>query len=129
MAMSGAGDPIRVLLASASPQANERLAALLSGHESVQVEGTATSPSEVWKAARERPFDVLLTDLDLTGFDPVRVTRSMNLDGREVQLVELSDPQGESPTFTAVSIAVALFHHQPFSRDEFLALVRQARGC
>ena len=111
--------PLKVMVASASARAATRLESLLTSHESVQVPGTVQSPSDLLRRAEEEPFDVLLSDLDLTGFAPVQVLRTVQVHGRTVDVIRVAG-------FSAVQIRLADFHSQPFSRDEFLALVRTA---
>ena len=119
-------NPVRVMVASASPRAAMRLESLLTSHESVQVGGTVGSTTDLIRRAEEQPFDVLLCDLDLTGFEPIQTLRTVQVAGRAVRLIRVDDPRTESPGFHAVHIGVADFHSQPFSRDEFLAVVRTA---
>ena len=119
-------NPLRVMVASASPRAAHRLESLLTSHSSVMVPSTVDSTSDLLRRAAEQPFDVLLCDLDLTGFEPIQVVRTVQVAGREVRLIRVVDPQSGPPGFCAVQIGVAEFHRQPFSRDEFLAVVRTA---
>lgn len=118
--------PLRVMVASTSANAALRLESLLTSHESIQVEAKVDSTSDLIRRAEERPFDVLLCDLDLTGFEPIQVLRTVRVAGREVRLIRVNDPRTDSPAFSAVQIGVSDFHRQPFSRDEFLAVVRTA---
>ena len=120
------GGPVRVMVASSTPRTARRLESLLTSHESVLVPGTVDSTSDLLRRAKEQPFDVLLCDLDLTGFAPIRVTRTVSVNGREVRLIRISDPLEEGDGFAAVQIGVSEFHKQPFSRDEFLTVVRTA---
>ena len=119
-------NPVRVMVASTSANAALRLESLLTSHESVQVDAKVDSTSDLIRRAEERPFDVLLSDLDLTGFEPIQVLRTVQVAGREVRLIRVNDPRTDIPAFSAVHIGVADFHRQPFSRDEFLAVVRTA---
>lgn len=112
-------EPLKVMVASRSPRAATRLQSLLASHESVKVPGTVDSPTELLKSAEKQPFDVLLSDLDLTGFEPIQVARVVSVNGREVRRIKIAG-------FHAVQIGVAEFHKKPFSRDEFLAVVRAA---
>jgi DNA-binding NarL/FixJ family response regulator len=119
-------NPLRVMVASTSPRAAHRLESLLSSHESVMVPGTVDSTTDLLRRAHQEPFDVLLSDLDLTGFESIQVTRTLVVNGREVRLIRVEDPRTGAPGFDAVQIGVADFQRQPFSRDEFLAVVRTA---
>lgn len=118
--------PLRVMVASTSPRAATRLESLLTSHDSVQVGAKVDSTSDLIRRAGEAPFDVLLSDLDLTNFTPIQVLRTVQVAGREVRLIRVVDPQSDGPGFCAVQIGVSDFQRQPFSRDEFLAVVRTA---
>ena len=112
-------EPLKVLVASKSPRAATRLESLLTSHESVRVPGRVDSASELLKSAEKEPFDVVVSDLDLTGFEPIQVARVVSVNGREVRRISIAG-------FQAVQIGVAEFQKKPFSRDEFLAVVRAA---
>lgn len=119
-------NPLRVMVASTSEKAALKLESLLTSHESIQVGSKVQSTSDLIRRAEEQPFDVLLCDLDLTGFEPIQTLRTVQVAGREIRLIRVDDPRTESPAFSAVHIGVSDFHRQPFSRDEFLAVVRTA---
>jgi DNA-binding NarL/FixJ family response regulator len=112
-------EPLRVVVASKSPRAAHRLEALLTSHESVKVPGKVDSASDLLKSAEQQPFDVVVSDLDLTNFEPIQVARVVSVNGREVRRIKIAG-------FQAVQIGVAEFQKKPFSRDEFLAVVRAA---
>ena len=111
--------PVRVMVASSSARVAQRLGSLLASHESVEVPRAVGNTSDLVRRAQEQPFDVLLSDLDLTGFEPIEFVRTREVNGRQVRLIRVAG-------FSAVHIRLADFHVQPFSRDEFLALVRTA---
>ena len=113
------------MVASTSARTALRLESLLTSHESVIVPGKVDSTSDLIRRAHEAPFDVLLSDLDLTGFEPIQVTRTLRVNGREVCMIQVAGAEG-GPGFAAVQIGVSEFHRQPFSRDEFLTVVRTA---
>jgi DNA-binding NarL/FixJ family response regulator len=127
--MMGWDDPIRILLATANARISSKLEKLLaSAGEELELTGVATNTTEILIAAERQPFDVLICDLDLTGFAPIIPLRAFEISGRSVQLVEICDPRSPDSRFTALKISVALFHERPFSRSDFLSTVRTARG-
>jgi DNA-binding NarL/FixJ family response regulator len=124
--MMGWDDPIRILLATANERISNKLEKVLTSASDVEVIGIATTPLEVLKAAGQKPFDVLISDLDLTATPGITVRSTTEVLGREVQLVEICGSSGSS--ISVLQIAVAVFHERPFSRNDFLATIRTARG-
>lgn len=119
-------DPIRVLVASQSAKAASRLEQLLASHESVQVHPQVATTTDVMRSAKEAPFEVLVSDLDLTGFESIQHQKTVSVNGREVRRIIVKDPRTGVEGFHAVQIGVSDFQVKPFSRDEFLAVVRAA---
>lgn len=92
---------IRVVIVDDSPVARLALTGLLSKQPRVELIGDAASGPEGWLLAAQQRPDLVVTDLDMPGFDGLELARRLRRAHPQIKTILTSVHAG--PTFPAVS--------------------------
>jgi PAS domain S-box-containing protein len=115
--------PGRVLIADDNPDLRQYLTRLLSPHWQVEAVGDGIEALEV---IRERPPDLLVTDVMMPRLDGFGLLRELRADAqtRELPVVMLSARAGEEASIEGLAVGADDYLPKPFSGRELLARVR-----
>ena len=114
--------PGRILLADDNADMREYLARLLGRHWSVEA---VRDGREALEAARERPPDLVLTDVMMPGLDGFGLLKALRADARTaaVPVIMLSARAGEEARVEGLQTGADDYLVKPFSARELLARV------
>ena len=112
--------PGRVLLADDNTDMREYLAGILANHWTVE---TVADGAVALEAARQRPPDVVLTDVMMPGFDGFSLLQALRADARtaNIPVVMLSACAGEETRIEGLQRGADDYLVKPFSGREVVA--------
>ena len=115
-------EPGRVLVADDNTDMREYLTRLLSQHWTVEAVGDGAA---ALAAARERPPDLVLTDIMMPGLDGFELLRALRGDDRtsKIPVVMLSARAGEEARLEGLQSGADEYLVKPFSARELIARV------
>src|SRR5215475_3636386 len=122
-AVNDTGKGGRILLVDDRPSSYERLAPLLAGEHTVDVE---PNPTEALFHAAEGNYDLLIVSLDLDNFDGLRLCsqlRSLERT-RNVPILAVAVAENNARLVRALEIGVNDYLVRPIDKNEILARVR-----
>jgi two-component system, cell cycle response regulator len=122
-AIADTGRGGHVLLVEDRKSSCERMAAMLAGEQTVDVE---SDPGEALFRAAEGNYDVLIVSLGLQNFDGLRLcsqVRSLERT-RNMPLLAIAEPEDNSRLVRGLEIGVNDYLIRPIDRNEMLARVR-----
>ena len=122
-ALADTGRDGRVLIVDDRPASYERVAAMLSKEQEVEVE---TDPSHALFRAADGNFDLLIVSLNLENFDALRLCsqlRSLERT-RNIPILAIAEPDNNARMVRGLEIGVNDFLLRPIDKNELLARVR-----
>lgn len=117
----------RVLVAEDNADVRRLIVTLLreSGHEVTAVEHGSLAVAEAWRAVQEqRPFDLILMDIQMPVLDGVVATRQLRSEGYRGVIVALSAQALESDRQRGLEAGCDEYLVKPINRELLLAVVR-----
>lgn len=122
--------PIRVLLADDEPAMRRGIRASLNARGYTVEE--VSSGEEAVAAARERPADLVLLDINMPGMGGIEACRRIRSASRGIGIVMITVRDSEEDTVEALEAGADDYVTKPFRARELLArmsaLVRRSRG-
>jgi two-component system cell cycle response regulator len=122
-ALADTGRDGRVLIVDDRPASYERVAAMLTQEQEVEVE---TDPNHALFRAADGNFDLLIVSLNLENFDALRLCsqlRSLERT-RNIPILVITEPDNNARMVRGLEIGVNDFLLRPIDRNELLARVR-----
>jgi two-component system cell cycle response regulator len=122
-ALADTGRGGRVLIVDDRPASYERVAAMLSKEQDVEVE---TDPNHALFRAADGNFDLLIVSLTLENFDALRLCsqlRSLERT-RNMPILVITEPDNNARMVRGLEIGVNDFLLRPIDKNELLARVR-----
>jgi two-component system cell cycle response regulator len=122
-ALADTGRGGRVLIVDDRPASYERVAAMLSKEQEVEVE---TDPNHALFRAADGNFDLLIVSLNLENFDALRLCsqlRSLERT-RNIPILAITEPDNNARMVRGLEIGVNDFLLRPIDKNELLARVR-----
>jgi two-component system cell cycle response regulator len=122
-ALADTGRDGRVLIVDDRPASYERVAAMLSEEQEVEVE---TDPNHALFRAADGNFDLLIVSLTLENFDALRLCsqlRSLERT-RNMPILVITEPDNNARMVRGLEIGVNDFLLRPIDKNELLARVR-----
>jgi two-component system cell cycle response regulator len=122
-ALADTGRDGRVLIVDDRPASYERVAAMLSKEQEVEVE---TDPNRALFRAADGNFDLLIVSLNLENFDALRLCsqlRSLERT-RNIPILVITEPDNNARMVRGLEIGVNDFLLRPIDKNELLARVR-----
>ena len=122
-ALADTGRNGRVLIVDDRPASYERVAAMLSKEQEVEVE---TDPNHALFRAADGNFDLLIVSLTLENFDALRLCsqlRSLERT-RNIPILVITEPDNNARMVRGLEIGVNDFLLRPIDKNELLARVR-----
>jgi two-component system cell cycle response regulator len=122
-ALADTGRGGRVLIVDDRPASYERVAAMLSKEQAVEVE---TDPHQALFRAADGNFDLLIVSLTLEKFDALRLCsqlRSLERT-RNIPILVITEPDNNARMVRGLEIGVNDFLLRPIDKNELLARVR-----
>jgi two-component system cell cycle response regulator len=122
-ALADTGRNGRVLIVDDRPASYERVAAMLSKEQEVEVE---TDPNHALFRAADGNFDLLIVSLNLENFDALRLCsqlRSLERT-RNIPILAITEPDNNARMVRGLEIGVNDFLLRPIDKNELLARVR-----
>jgi two-component system cell cycle response regulator len=122
-AVAETGQGGRILIVDDRPMSAERLAGMLSGAHTVDIEG---DPNEALFHAAEGNYDLLIVSLSLENFDGLRLCSQVrSLDRtRNVSLLAIADAENNTRLVRGLEIGVNDYLTRPVDKNELMARVR-----
>jgi two-component system cell cycle response regulator len=122
-ALADTGRNGRVLIVDDRPASYERVAAMLTEEQEVEVE---TDPNHALFRAADGNFDLLIVSLNLENFDALRLCsqlRSLERT-RNIPILVITEPDNNARMVRGLEIGVNDFLLRPIDKNELLARVR-----
>ena len=122
-ALADTGRGGRVLIVDDRPASYERVAAMLTKEQEVEVE---TDPNHALFRAADGNFDLLIVSLNLENFDALRLCsqlRSLERT-RNIPILVITEPDNNARMVRGLEIGVNDFLLRPIDKNELLARVR-----
>ena len=122
-ALADTGRGGRVLIVDDRPASYERVAAMLTKEQEVEVE---TDPNRALFRAADGNFDLLIVSLNLENFDALRLCsqlRSLERT-RNIPILVITEPDNNARMVRGLEIGVNDFLLRPIDKNELLARVR-----
>ena len=122
-ALADTGRDGRVLIVDDRPASYERVAAMLTKEQEVEVE---TDPNHALFRAADGNFDLLIVSLNLENFDALRLCsqlRSLERT-RNIPILVITEPDNNARMVRGLEIGVNDFLLRPIDKNELLARVR-----
>jgi two-component system, cell cycle response regulator len=122
-AVADTGRGGRVLLVDDRPASNERIAAMLSAEQTVDVEA---NPHEALFHAADGNYDLLIVSLTLENFDALRLCSQIrSLDRtRSLPILAITEPDNTARMLRGLEIGVNDYLMRPVDKNELLARAR-----
>jgi two-component system, cell cycle response regulator len=122
-AVADSGQGGRILVVDDRPASSERIAGMLSGAHSVELEG---DPNEALFHAAEGSYDLAIVSLGLENFDGLRLCSQIrSLDRtRNVPILAIADAENNTRLVRGLEIGVNDYLMRPIDKNELMARVR-----
>jgi two-component system, cell cycle response regulator len=122
-AVADSGRDGRVLIVDDRPASYERVAAMLSAEQSVDIE---PAPSEALFRAADGNYDLVIVSLGLESFDALRLCSQIrSLDRtRSVPILAITEPDDHARMLRGLEIGVNDYLMRPIDKNELLARAR-----
>jgi len=120
------GQPIRVLVLVEHRMVREGLSILLDEDPGVQLVGAIADPTEIVAACRSGPPDVVVVDLEHSGFEGREIARELHQNCPQARVVGVSESDRPNLAVRAIELGLSAIYVKTEPSEELVSLVKRA---